>query len=73
MQTSQQLKDKVVSYQSKGTKRHSPMRVAMFIKSPKEKEVLKQLKKEVNNELVVKFGTKRPGNAQFNTIKVIGV
>lgn len=65
MQTSQQLKEKVQSLKAEGTKRHSPMKVAMFMKSPREKELLKTLKKEVNGKLIEMFGKKRVGNAQF--------
>lgn len=37
----------------------------IFIKTKKEKETLKEIKKQINSELRSQFGTKRIGNKQF--------
>lgn len=37
----------------------------IFIKTAKEKQTLKEMKKEINSKLVSTYGSKRVGNKQF--------
>lgn len=40
----------------------------VLIKTPKERAMLKEIKKEFNKNLHKVYGTKRIGNRQFNTV-----